>query len=145
MSDPIEVTSAVRVLPAAIEVHAVRSSGPGGQNVNKVSSKILLLVDLSGIQGLDVVARRRLVSLAGRRLASDGRLQVTAGESRDRFRNLEAAREKVRQLVARALVVPKKRRPTAPSASARQRRLSTKRRDAMLKAVRRQRPVPEEE
>ncbi|HQR68824.1 MAG TPA: peptide chain release factor-like protein, partial [Thermoanaerobaculia bacterium] len=77
MADPIEVTPRVRILPAALEVHAIRSSGPGGQNVNKVSSKILLLVDLSGIEGLDAASRRRLASLAGRRIAADGRLQVT--------------------------------------------------------------------
>ncbi len=145
MADPIEVTPRVRVLPAAIEVHAVRSSGPGGQNVNKVSSKILLLVDPAGIQGLDALARRRLVTMAGRRLAADGRLQVTAGESRDRFRNLEAAREKVRQLVARALLAPKARRATGPSTAARERRLASKHRDATVKAVRRQRPASEEE
>lgn len=145
MAEPIEVTPAVRVLPAAIEVHAVRSSGPGGQNVNKVSTKILLLVDLAGIQGLDAVVRRRLVTIAGRRLTADGRLQVTAGESRDRFRNLEAAREKVRQLVVRALVAPKARRTTGPSVAARERRLASKHRDATVKAVRRQRLVPEEE
>jgi ribosome-associated protein len=81
MADPIEVTASVRVLPAAVEVHAVRSSGPGGQNVNKVSSKILLLVDIAGIEGLDAAARRRLVSIAGRRIAADGRLLVTAGPS----------------------------------------------------------------
>jgi len=145
MAEPIEVTSTVRVLPAAIEVHAVRSSGPGGQNVNKVSSKILLLVDLDGIQGLDALARRRLVSLAGRRVGADGRLQVTAGESRDRFRNLEAAREKIRRLVASALVVPKRRRPTGPSASSKERRLQGKKRDARIKAVRRVRPLPDED
>jgi ribosome-associated protein len=145
MADPIEVNSAVRVLPAAIEVHAIRSSGPGGQNVNKVSSKILLVVDLAGIEGLDGTARRRLVSIAGRRLAADGRLLITAGESRDRFRNLESAREKVRRLVARALVVPKVRRATGPSHAARERRLREKKRDAGVKAVRRARPAPEEE
>lgn len=145
MADPIEVTASVRVLPAAVEVHAVRSSGPGGQNVNKVSSKILLLVDIAGIEGLDAAARRRLVSIAGRRIAADGRLQVTAGESRDRFRNLEAAREKVRQLVARALVVPKLRRATGPSSAARERRLREKRREAGVKAVRGARVLPEEE
>lgn len=145
MPEPIDITPKVRILPAALEVHAVRSSGPGGQNVNKVSSKILLLVDLAGIEGLDAVARRRLVSIAGRRIAADGRLLITAGESRDRFRNLEAAREKVRQLVARALVVPKVRRRTGPSAAARERRLSAKKRDATVKAVRRDRPAPEEE
>jgi ribosome-associated protein len=145
MADPIEVTASVRVLPAAVEVHAVRSSGPGGQNVNKVSSKILLLVDIAGIEGLDAAARRRLVSIAGRRIAADGRLQVTAGESRDRFRNLEAAREKVRRLVARALVVPKLRRATGPSHAARERRLREKRREAGVKAVRGARVLPEEE
>jgi ribosome-associated protein len=145
MADPIEVNSAVRVLPAAIEVHAIRSSGPGGQNVNKVSSKILLLVDLAGIEGLDGAARRRLVSIAGRRLAADGRLLITAGESRDRFRNLESAREKVRRLVARALVVPKVRRATGPSHAARERRLREKRREAGVKAVRGARVLPEEE
>ncbi len=145
MADPIEVTPFVRVLPAAVEVHAVRSSGPGGQNVNKVSSKILLLVDVMGIEGLDAAARRRLVSIAGRRITADGRLQVTAGESRDRFRNLEAAREKVRQLVARALVIPKLRRATGRSSAARERRLREKRRDALLKAVRRERLGSEEE
>lgn len=145
MPDPIDVTPGVRILPAALEVHAVRSSGPGGQNVNKVSSKILLLVDLSGIEGLGGVARRRLVTIAGRRIAADGRLLITAGESRDRFRNLEAAREKVRQLVARALVVPKVRRPTGPSTAARERRLKEKKRDSSVKAVRRVRPIPEED
>ncbi len=145
MPEPIEVTPAVRILPAALEVHAVRSSGPGGQNVNKVSSKILLLVDLAGIEGLDAAARRRLAAIAGRRLAADGRLLVTAGESRDRFRNLEAAREKVRQLVARALVVPKVRRATGPSVAAREKRLQAKKRDAGVKAVRRERLPFEEE
>ncbi len=145
MSEAIEVTPQVRVLPAALEVHAIRSSGPGGQNVNKVSSKILLLVDLDGVEGLDVLARRRLVTLAGRRIAADGRLLVTAGESRDRFRNLESAREKVRELVARALVAPRPRRPSEPTQAARERRLGRKRRDAGLKAVRRARPDFEEE
>jgi ribosome-associated protein len=145
MADPIEVTPLVRVLPAAIEVHAVRSSGPGGQNVNKVSSRILLLVDVEGIEGLDGAARRRLLSIAGRRIASDGRLRATAGESRDRFRNLEAAREKIRQLVARALVVPKHRHATGPSPAARERRLREKKRDARVKAARAGRIVPEEE
>ncbi len=145
MSEAIAVTPKVRVLPAALEVHAIRSSGPGGQNVNKVSSKILLLVDLDGVEGLDVLARRRLVTLAGRRIASDGRLLVTAGESRDRFRNLESAREKVRELVARALVAPRTRRPSEPTLAARERRLRRKRRDAVVKAVRRERPPPDEE
>jgi ribosome-associated protein len=145
MPDPIEVSPGVRVLPGALEVHAVRSGGPGGQNVNKVSSKILLFVDLAGIEGLDAASRRRLLTIAGRRIDAAGRLRITAQESRDRFRNLEDAREKVRVLVGRALVVPKRRRPTGPTASSKARRLSAKKRDARIKAVRRDRPLPDED
>jgi len=145
MPEPILVASGVRVLPGAIEVHAVRSSGPGGQNVNKVSSKILLFVDLSGIEGLDAASRKRLLTIAGRRIDASGRLLITAQESRDRFRNLEDAREKVRVLVARALVVPKRRRSTEPTRSSKERRLAGKKRDARIKAVRRVRPLPDED
>jgi len=145
MPEPILVASGVRVLPGAIEVHAVRSSGPGGQNVNKVSSKILLFVDLSGIEGLDAASRKRLLTIAGRRIDASGRLLITAQQSRDRFRNLEDAREKVRVLVARALVVPKRRRSTEPTRSSKERRLAGKKRDARIKAVRRVRPLPDED
>jgi ribosome-associated protein len=145
MPEPILVASGVRVLPGAIEVHAVRSGGPGGQNVNKVSSKILLFVDLSGIEGLDAASRKRLLTIAGRRIDASGRLLITAQESRDRFRNLEDAREKVRVLVARALVVPKRRRSTEPTRSSKERRLARKKRDARIKAVRRVRPLPDED
>ena len=145
MPDPILVASGVRVLPGAIEVHAVRSSGPGGQNVNKVSSKILLYVDLAGIEGLDAASRKRLLTIAGRRIDASGRLLITAQESRDRFRNLEEAREKVRVLVARALVVPKRRRSTEPTRSSKERRLAGKKRDARIKAVRRVRPLPDDD
>ena len=92
VADPISAPPGVFVPPAAVEVHAVRSGGPGGQNVNKVASKILLEVDLSKVEGLDALARRRLATLAGRRLGADGILRITAQESRDRFRNLESAR-----------------------------------------------------
>ena len=143
--DPIDVVPGVRVLPGALEVHAVRSSGPGGQNVNKVSSKILLFVDLAGIEGLDAASRRRLLTLAGRRIDASGRLRITAQKSRDRFRNLEDAREKVQALVARALVVPKRRRPTGPTRASKERRLAGKKRDARIKAVRRVRPLPDED
>ena len=115
MADPITAPPRVFVPPAAIEVHAVRSSGPGGQNVNKVASKILLEVDLGRAEGLDDASRRRLATLAGRRLGADGILRVTAQKSRDRHRNLEDAREKVQNLLERAQVPPKARRATRPS------------------------------
>lgn len=136
MADPITAPPGVFVPPAAVEVHAVRSGGPGGQNVNKVASKILLEVDLSRVEGLDELARRRLATLAGRRLGADGVLRITAQESRDRFRNLETAREKARDLLEKAQRVPKARRATRPSRAAKERRLKAKRIAATLKARR---------
>src|SRR5258706_2568291 len=123
MPDPSDVAPSVRVPAAAITIKAVRSSGPGGQNVNKVASKIELSVEVAAIEGLDETARRRLQSLAGKRLSSDGWLRITSGENRDQFRNLETAREKVRSLVARALVVPQSRRATQPTLAAIHRRI----------------------
>lgn len=136
MADPIAAPPRVFVPPGAIEVHAVRSSGPGGQNVNKVASKILLEVDLSKVEGLDELARRRLATLAGRRLGADGILRVTAQRSRDRFRNLEEARGRVRDLLGKAQVAPKARRATRPSRVAKEKRLRAKRVAATLKARR---------
>src|SRR6185369_1243933 len=91
MAEAIDVAAGVRVPPAAIEARSVRASGPGGQNVNKVASKVELSVELDGIEGLEPDARARLEALAKKRIV-DGRLRVTAQESRDRVRNLEAAR-----------------------------------------------------
>ena len=136
MADPITAPPGVFVPPAAIEVHAVRSGGPGGQNVNKVASKILLEVDLAKVDGLSDVARRRLATLAGRRLGADGVLRITAQDSRDRIRNLEAAREKARDLFEKAQRVPKARRATTPSRAAERRRLEAKRAAAVRKARR---------
>ena len=137
MADPIEVTSGVRVPASALEVKAVRASGPGGQNVNKVSSRIELCVELSGVEGLDDGARQRLDRLVGRQRDATGRLRVTAQESRDQHRNLERAREKVAELIAAALVVPKRRRATRPTRSSLEKRLEVKKRDARVKKTRR--------
>ena len=136
MADPISAPPGVFVPPAAIEAHAVRSSGPGGQNVNKVASKILLEIDLAKVEGLEESARRRLATLAGRRLGADGILRVTAQESRDQYRNLAGARDKVRELLEKAQVAPKSRRATRPSRAAKEKRLKAKRVAAIHKARR---------
>ena len=133
MADPIDVAPGVRVPASALEMRSVRASGPGGQNVNKVSSRVELLVDLAAIEGLDEGARHRLDALTANRRDAGGRLRVTAQESRDRSRNLEMARQKVARLVARALVPPRPRRPTRPSRASREARLSEKRRLADTK------------
>ncbi len=137
MAEPILVESRVWVPADAIAFRALRSSGPGGQNVNKVASKVELRVDLSRVVGLDAAARQRLHALAEPRRGADGRLLVTSQRTRDQHRNLEDARGKVRALVARALVPPVARRPTRPTAGGHEKRLGGKRRQAERKRARR--------
>ena len=137
MAEAVDVAPGVRIPAAAIEVRSVRASGPGGQNVNKVASKVELVFAPAAVEGLGAEALARLLRLAGRRLAADGRVRVTAQESRDRSRNLETAREKAASLVRRALEAPTPRTPTRPRRAARQRRLDVKKRDASVKRTRR--------
>lgn len=136
MSEPIVVNDAVRVPAWAIAVHASRSSGPGGQNVNKVATKIDLRVDLHAIEGLPEPARERLRRLAAHRLDADGRLVVTSQATRSQSENLEDARSKVRALIESALVRPKSRRPTRPSATSREARITGKKQRGAIKRTR---------
>jgi ribosome-associated protein len=143
MAEPIRIARGILVPEGAIDWRAVRSSGPGGQNVNKVASKVELRVDLGLVSGLTAPARARLSAIAAARLDASGRLLVTSQRTRDQLRNLEDAREKVKKLVERAMRAPRPRRLTQPSPAAVERRLRRKRERSVVKSVRRASPDDE--
>jgi ribosome-associated protein len=137
MLRPIVVGSGVVVPLGALTLRATRASGPGGQNVNKVASKVELRVDLARIEGLDGGARARLAALAAGSLDAEGCLLVTSQLTRDQQRNIEDALDKARRLVAQALVRPRPRRATRPTRGSVERRIEDKKRRARLKDGRR--------
>lgn len=125
----------VRVPGSAITVRAARASGPGGQHVNEVATKIDLRVDLAAIEG-SVPARRRLLELAAHRLDGEGRLVVTSQVTRTESQNLEDARGKVRELIAAASIRPRSRRATRPTRTSRERRIAGKKQRSVAKRLR---------
>lgn len=126
------------LIPArALSWTASRASGPGGQNVNKVSSKVELCLDLEAAVSLSEAAKTRLRALAAGAFDASGRLRVVSQVTRDQSRNLIDARNKLADLIARALVVPKRRKATKPTRGSQERRLQAKREGSEKKRARR--------
>jgi ribosome-associated protein len=127
-----------RITIPANEMHFsyVRSGGPGGQNVNKVASKAVLRFNLLASSAIPESARSRAALRLASRLTRSGEIVLSSDAHRDQARNREAVRERLQGLLARALVAPKMRLATAPSAAARERRLRAKKARAGLKRER---------
>ena len=129
---PLEISSALVIPDADIDERFVRASGPGGQNVNKVATAVQLRYDV-GRSGLPPEVRDRLRALAGSRITADDVLVIDARAHRTQLQNREEARQRLADLIRRALVRPKKRRKTRPSRAAKERRLDSKKRHAQTK------------
>jgi ribosome-associated protein len=133
----MRITSRISIEDEDILLEYIRSSGPGGQNVNMVATAVRLRVRLDAIRGLDEEGRARLTLLAGKRLTLDGELILRAEAQRTQEANRRAALDRLAALVAQAAVRPKPRRATKPTRASKERRLASKNLHSRLKASRR--------
>ena len=136
MATDLKITAHIAIPDSELSESFILSSGAGGQNVNKVASAVQLRFDALHSPSLPDDVRVRLLKIAGHRLTKDGVLIVTARESRDQIRNREIARQRLAELIRRATIVPKKRKPTKPTRASKERRIDSKKRDARTKRQR---------
>jgi ribosome-associated protein len=129
---PIEI-DAITIPDRDLSVAFMRSGGPGGQNVNKVSSAVQLRFDLAGSEALNPRVKHRLRALAGHRLTDEDAILITARSHRSQEQNRREAEERLADLIRAALIEPKLRRKTRPTLASKKRRLDSKTRTATTK------------
>ena len=132
----IEVTETIAIDEAELTLEFIRSSGPGGQNVNKVATAVQLRFDVARSPSLPDDVRRRLARLAGRKMTGEGVLVITARRHRTQAANREDAIERLVALIKKAASKPKPRKKTKPTKASRERRLQDKRHRSRTKGLR---------
>src|SRR5690242_7954175 len=136
----IRITDQISIDETELEESFVRSSGPGGQNVNKLSTAVQLRFDVRHSPSLPNDVAVRLMRLAGKRMTKDGVLVIIAQNHRTQERNRAEARDRLAALIQQAAVAPIKRKATKPTKAARERRIESKKHRASIKGLRRARP-----
>ncbi|MDE3056442.1 MAG: aminoacyl-tRNA hydrolase [Bacteroidota bacterium] len=139
MENSIRINDRIVIPLSEIQFRFSRSGGPGGQNVNRVSSRVELLFDLAVAMSLDADTKRLLLQNLKNKIDSKGMLRVVAQESRSQWKNRETAIEKFSELLKRASRKKKERKATVPGESSHQRRVDEKKKRSVVKALRRKR------
>lgn len=132
----LRITDQITIEEWELVEQFIRASGPGGQNVNKVSSAVELRFEAERSPSLPEPVKRRLRRLAGRRWTKDGALVIQVQEERSQARNREVARERLAELITKALVAPKRRIPTKVSKNQKRKRVEAKKQRAEVKEKR---------
>ena len=132
----LEINSDITIKTAEIRFDFVRSSGPGGQNVNKVASAVQLRFDIRNSTSIPDEIKPRLIKLAGKRVNSEAVLLIDARTSRSQSQNRAEALERLKALILKALHKPKPRRKTRPTAASKEKRLRSKKMRSNLKRLR---------
>ncbi|MBN2376906.1 MAG: aminoacyl-tRNA hydrolase [Sedimentisphaerales bacterium] len=132
----LKINEKISISEQYITINYVRSRGPGGQNVNKVNTRAQLSFDLENCPELNTAVKKRLKKLPGSKVTDDNRLIIQSDCYRLQNRNRQECLDRLRKFISKALVVPKKRRPTKPTQASKHKRLADKKHRSSIKSLR---------